>query len=72
MASSTATPAPVKPYRPRKPTLATKPAAGWWRWACQPGTGRNAHDGVLVTLSSLPVCLRSLLRASRLPPARGG
>jgi hypothetical protein len=31
-----------------RPYQATRPVTGCCRWAVQPGTGRNAHPGVLV------------------------
>jgi hypothetical protein len=45
MSTLTATRSPVKP---RRLHTATKPAAGKWRWAVQPGIGPVAHPGVLV------------------------
>jgi hypothetical protein len=46
MSTSPATPAPVKSAKPpRKPTLATTPATGTFRWAVQP---TESHPGCLV------------------------
>jgi hypothetical protein len=37
-----------------KTRAATKPATGSWRWAVQPGIGKNAHPGVLVITTADP------------------
>jgi hypothetical protein len=54
MSTVTSPPRAVKAGGTCRPHVATKPAAGRWRWAAQPGVGPVTHPGVLIITGEDP------------------